>query len=89
MRTIVMVTLRAKKDQNVQSNITARENISISLTQSEGFLFRTISMTLLLICLGVSNKDFRKPPKATFQNINLFLIIRELMEGVIYNSMGK
>ena len=89
MRTIVMVTLRARKDQNVQSNITARGNISISLMQSEGYLLRTISMTILLICLGISNKDFRKDPKATSQNINLFLIIRELMEGLIYNSMGK
>ena len=84
-----MVTLRAKKYRNGQSNITGWEKILISLIQSEGYLLRTISMTVLLICLGISNKDFRKDPKATSQNINLFLIIRELMEGVINNSMGK
>ena len=84
-----MLTLRDKQYKNGQSNITGRENISISLMKSEGYLLRTISMTILLICLGISNKDFRKHPKATSQNINLFLIIRELMEGVIYNSMGK
>ena len=84
-----MVTLRAKKYRNGHSNITGWEKISISLMQSEGYLLRTISMTVLLIYLGISNKDFRKDPKATSQNINLFLIIRELMEGVINNSMGK
>ena len=84
-----MVTLRAKKYRNGHSNITGWEEISIPLMQSEGYWLRTISMTVLLICLGISNKDFRKDPKATSQNINLFLIIRELMEGVINNSMGK
>ena len=84
-----MVTLRAKKYQNVQSNITGRENILTSLMQSDGSLLRTISMTILLICLGISNKDFLKPPNATSQNINLFLIIRELMEGILYNFMGR
>ena len=89
MRTIVMVTLTAKKYQNVQSNITGRDNILISLIQSNGYLLRTISMTILLICLGISKKDFRKHHKPTSQNIHLFLIIRELMEGVIYDFMGK
>ena len=84
-----MVTLRAKKYRNGHSNITGWEKILISLMQSEGYLLRTISMTILLICLGISNKDFLKPPNATSQNINLFLIIRELVEGVINNSMGK
>ena len=71
-----MVTLRAKKYWNGQFNITGWEKISISLMQSEGYLLRTISMTILLICLGISNKDFRKDTNATSQNINLFLIIR-------------
>ena len=84
-----MVTLRDKQYKNGQSNITGRENISISLIYSEGYLLRTISMSILLICLGISNKDFRKDLKATSQNINLFLIIRELMEGVIYKIMCK
>ena len=84
-----MVTLGDKKYKNGQSIITGRENISISLIYSEGHLFRTLSMKILLICLGISIKDFRKHSKTTSQNINLFLITRELMEGVIYNSMGK
>ena len=84
-----MVTLRDKQYKNGQSNITGREKISISIMQSEGYLLRTISMTILLICLGISIKDFHKHPKTTSQNINLFLITRELMEGVIYNSMSK
>ena len=84
-----MITLRAKKYKNVHSNITGRENILISLMKSGGYLLRSISMAILLFCLGIRNKDFRKPPKATSQNINLFLMIRELMTELIYNFMGK